>query len=94
MIPFSDIERDFAWAVLDGEASVPGPLVGKSGRATSGKTVTRRFAVYRNNVYAGLIEAKVDFSWEKFLPEILDNLNNVVVDMVYMVYIQYVYIYR
>lgn len=57
MIPFSDIERDFAWAVLDGEASVPGPLVGKSGRAASGKTVTRSFAVYQNNVYASLIDA-------------------------------------
>jgi hypothetical protein len=57
VIPFSDIERDFAWAVLDGEASVPGPLVGKSGRATSGKTVTRSFAVYQNNVYASLIDA-------------------------------------
>ncbi|MBQ0817423.1 MAG: putative DNA-binding domain-containing protein [Methyloceanibacter sp.] len=57
MTPFSDIKRDFAWAVLDVEAVVPAPLVGRSGSVTSGKTVTRRFGVYRNNVYASLVDA-------------------------------------
>ena len=57
MTPFSDIKRDFARAVLDVEAVVPAPLVGRSGSVTSGKTVTRRFGVYRNNVYASLVDA-------------------------------------
>lgn len=53
----TEFQRDFAWAVLNAEAGVPAPLVGKSGRAQSSKSVTRRFGVYRNNVYASLSEA-------------------------------------
>ncbi|MBK5197374.1 MAG: putative DNA-binding domain-containing protein, partial [Methyloceanibacter sp.] len=48
---FADLQRDFAGAVLDTEAAVPAPLSRKTGGVPS-----RRFGVYRNNVYAGLIE--------------------------------------
>lgn len=53
----TELQRDFAWAVLNTEVGVPAPLVGKSGRAQSSKSVTRRFGVYRNNVYASLSDA-------------------------------------
>ncbi|MEM8643687.1 MAG: DNA-binding domain-containing protein [Pseudomonadota bacterium] len=43
-------EGDFAHAILDAEAAVPVTLLHRDGRAPA-----RRFAVYRNNVYAGLI---------------------------------------
>jgi hypothetical protein len=43
-------EGAFAQAVLDAGASVPIALAGRDGR-----TAERRFAVYRNNVYASLI---------------------------------------
>jgi hypothetical protein len=46
------LEIDFARAVLDASAEVPAPLT----RQTGG-TPSRRFGVYRNNVYASLIEA-------------------------------------
>ena len=45
-------EGEFARAVLDADASVPPPLVRKAAGAPS-----RRFDVYRNNVYASLIDA-------------------------------------
>jgi hypothetical protein len=45
------LEQDFAAAVLDADAAVPGGLAGKSLAS-----LTRRFGVYRNNVYASLIE--------------------------------------
>jgi len=51
MKPFADLQREFAGAVLDTEAAVPAPLARKDGGAPS-----RRFGVYRNNVYASLIE--------------------------------------
>lgn len=44
-------EGDFARAVLDADAAVPEPVVGRKGRGAA-----RRFAVYRNNVYASLID--------------------------------------
>ena len=47
----SDLQADFARAVLDAKADVPTPLV----RKTAG-TPLRRFGVYRNNVYASLID--------------------------------------
>lgn len=49
-----DLEREtaFARAVLDAEAGVPAALTGRAGQSAA-----RRFAVYRNNVYAGLIDA-------------------------------------
>ncbi|MGK2921822.1 MAG: HvfC/BufC N-terminal domain-containing protein [Methyloceanibacter sp.] len=46
-----DLEGAFARAVLDAEADVPAPVVGRQGGSPS-----RRFAVYRNNVYASLID--------------------------------------
>jgi hypothetical protein len=48
---FADLQRDFAGAVLDTEVAVPALLSRKTGGVPS-----RRFGVYRNNVYAGLIE--------------------------------------
>ena len=61
----TELQRDFAWAVLDAEADVPAPLVGKmcakpdntkSANTKAAKNLARRFGVYRNNVYASLIE--------------------------------------
>jgi hypothetical protein len=51
MTGFAEIEREFAGAVLDAEAAVPEGLTRKADGAPS-----RRFRVYRNNVYAGLID--------------------------------------
>lgn len=51
MSRFAELQRDFAAAVLDPEAVVPAPLSRKAGTSPS-----RRFGVYRNNVYAGLID--------------------------------------
>jgi hypothetical protein len=48
----SELEADFARAVLDAKADVPAPLV----REAPG-VPARRFGVYRNNVYASLIDA-------------------------------------
>jgi hypothetical protein len=48
---FSDLQREFACAVLDTAAAVPAPLSRKDGGVPF-----RRFGVYRNNVYASLIE--------------------------------------
>ena len=45
-------EGSFAKAVLDADARVPAALVGRDGRRPM-----RRFTVYRNNVYAGLVNA-------------------------------------
>ena len=45
------LEGAFARAVLDASAAVPGPLARKAGG-----TPSRRFGVYRNNVYVGLID--------------------------------------
>lgn len=46
-----ELESAFARAVLDVAAEVPGQIVRKQGGSPS-----RRFAVYRNNVYASLID--------------------------------------
>lgn len=51
MTGFPDLQHAFATAVLDAEAPVPATLARKAGGVPS-----RRFAVYRNNVYAGLID--------------------------------------
>ena len=48
----ADYEGAFAHAVLNADAAVPAPLQGREGRSPE-----RRFAVYRNNVFAGLIDA-------------------------------------
>jgi hypothetical protein len=47
----TEAEGDFARAVLDPNAEVPPPLTRQSGG-----TPARRFSVYRNNVYASLID--------------------------------------
>ncbi|MGH6736060.1 MAG: DNA-binding domain-containing protein [Methyloceanibacter sp.] len=47
----AELESEFARAVLDAEAEVPAPLVRKGSGAPA-----RRFGVYRNNVYASLID--------------------------------------
>ena len=49
-MPPSDIQATFVAALRDPEASVPGSLAGPDRTP-----VARRFAVYRNNVAAGLI---------------------------------------
>jgi len=46
-----ELEGAFARAVLEAGAEVPAPVVGRQGKSPS-----RRFAVYRNNVYASLID--------------------------------------
>jgi hypothetical protein len=46
-----ELEGAFARAVLDADAEVPAPVVGRLGKSPS-----RRFAVHRNNVYASLID--------------------------------------
>jgi len=51
MARFAEIERDFAGAVLDADAAVPPGLTREAGGAPA-----RRFGVYRNNVYASLID--------------------------------------
>jgi len=51
MSRFAELQREFAGAVLDPEAAVPAPLTRKAGASPS-----RRFGVYRNNVYASLID--------------------------------------
>jgi hypothetical protein len=51
MTRLAQLEGDFARAVLDAGAAVPTPLARKAGVALS-----RRFDVYRNNVYASLID--------------------------------------
>jgi hypothetical protein len=48
---FSETQKAFAGAVLDAEAAVPASLTRKAEGAPA-----RRFGVYRNNVYAGLID--------------------------------------
>jgi hypothetical protein len=45
------LQRSFTAAVFDAEAEIPATLTGKSGGVPH-----RRFAVYRNNTYASLIE--------------------------------------
>lgn len=52
MTGFLELQRAFAGAVLDAEAPVPPSITRKIGGVPS-----RRLAVYRNNVYAGLIDA-------------------------------------
>ncbi len=47
----SQLQADFARAVLDADADLPAPLMRKAPGAP-----TRRFGVYRNNVYASLID--------------------------------------
>lgn len=51
MSRFADLQRAFAGAVLDPGSAVPAPVSRKAGGVPS-----RRFAVYRNNVYASLID--------------------------------------
>jgi len=51
MTRFAEIERDFAGAVLDADAAVPPGLTRETGGVPA-----RRFGVYRNNVYASLID--------------------------------------
>jgi hypothetical protein len=52
MTRLAELQRAFAGAVLDPEAAVPAPLSRKAGASPC-----RRFGVYRNNVYASLIDA-------------------------------------
>lgn len=52
MSRLAERQREFAAALLDPELPVPPDLVGPDGAPSP-----RRFAVYRNNVVAGLIEA-------------------------------------
>ena len=47
----SDLQRDFAAAILTAREAVPAPLTRKSGG-----TLDRRFGIYRNNVYSSLID--------------------------------------
>jgi Putative DNA-binding domain len=47
----ADTQREFARAVLDTAAGTPSPLVRKTGG-----TPAKRFGVYRNNVYASLVD--------------------------------------
>ena len=49
---FTSIQRNFARALLDADRPVPGTVTSHTARAPY-----KRFAVYRNNVVAGLIEA-------------------------------------
>lgn len=51
MSALEDLQRSFAAAVFDAEAEIPANLTRKSGGVPR-----RRFAVYRNNTYASLIE--------------------------------------
>jgi hypothetical protein len=51
VLPLAELQKVFAGAVLDPDAPVPAPLA-----RTDGGSPARRFAVYRNNVYASLIE--------------------------------------
>lgn len=51
----------FAAALLDPKRAVPPNLVGPDGEPT-----TKRFAVYRNNVMVGLVEALVPEGWANF----------------------------
>lgn len=52
---WADQQRDFSAALLDRALSIPPGLVGPDGEPSA-----RRFAVYRNNVVAGLTEALKD----------------------------------
>jgi hypothetical protein len=51
MSGFADTQRAFVGAVLDTDAAVPAPVSRKAGGVPS-----RRFGVYRNNVYASRID--------------------------------------
>ena len=51
MTGFAEIQKAFAGAVLDAKVAVPAGLARKAEGVPS-----RRFGVYRNNVYAGLID--------------------------------------
>lgn len=51
MQPLAERQRDFAAAILDPARPIPFGLIGPDGAPSA-----RRFAVYRNNVVAGLIE--------------------------------------
>ena len=51
MTGFSETQKAFAGAVLDAEAATPASLTRKADGVPA-----RRFGVYRNNVYAGLID--------------------------------------
>lgn len=50
-----DLQSKFSGALLNPEAPLPHPLVGRGGEEP-----TKRFAVYRNNVAVSLVEALVD----------------------------------
>ena len=52
VLPLVERQREFAAAVLDPELAPPPGLVGPDGEPSA-----RRFAVYRNNVVAGLVDA-------------------------------------
>ena len=55
MQPLAERQRGFATALLDATLPIPAGLVGPDGEASP-----KRFAVYRNNVVAGLTEALKD----------------------------------
>ena len=55
MPQLAERQRDFAAAVLDAALPMPAGLVGPDGEPS-----LKRFAVYRNNVVAGLTEALKD----------------------------------
>src|SRR5260221_8164173 len=48
----AQLQRDFAEAILSGDAPIPATV-----RQASGPAYASRFGVYRNNVIAGLINA-------------------------------------
>ncbi len=52
MLPLSDRQQEFGAAILNPQAVLPPGLVGPDGEPS-----LRRFAVYRNNVVVGLIDA-------------------------------------
>jgi hypothetical protein len=55
MLPLAERQRDFAAGLLDAARPMPQGLVGPDGEPSP-----KRFAVYRNNVVAGLTEALKD----------------------------------
>ncbi|MGC8519032.1 MAG: DNA-binding domain-containing protein [Steroidobacteraceae bacterium] len=52
MLPWADLQEQFAAALRDPQRAPPAGCIGPDGACD-----TKRFAVYRNNVFAGLIDA-------------------------------------